>query len=55
MGKKKKKQKFQVPILKEGIQTDVQPQRIETMAEELKQKKIIVGKKRREKTFSQTN
>ena len=42
MGKKKKKQKFQVPISKEGIQTDVQPQRIETMTEELKQKRLLL-------------
>ena len=38
MGKKKRKQKLQVPVSKEGIQTDVQPQRIEAMPEELKQK-----------------
>jgi hypothetical protein len=49
MGKKKKKQKFQVPILKEGIQTDVQPQRIETMAEELKQKRLLLERREERK------
>jgi len=41
MGKKKRKQKLQVPVPKEGIQTDVQLQGIETMAEELKQRRLL--------------
>jgi hypothetical protein len=49
MGKKKRKQKFQFPIPKEGIQTDVQPQRIETMAEELKQKRLLLERKEERK------
>lgn len=51
MGKKKKKQKFQVPIPKEGIQIDVQPQRIETMTEELKQKRLLLKKREERKRF----
>lgn len=49
MGKKKKKQKFQVPVLKEGIQTDAQPQRTETMVEELKQKRLLWEKREERK------
>ena len=49
MGKKKKKQKFQVSALKESIHTDAQPQRIETMAEELKQKRLLWEKREERK------
>jgi len=49
MGKKKKKQKFQLPVPKEGIQTDAQPQRIEAMVEELKQKRLLWEKREERK------
>jgi hypothetical protein len=49
MGKKKKKQKFQVSIPKEDVQTGVQPQRIETMAEELKQKRLLLERREERK------
>lgn len=49
MGKKKKKQKFQVPVPEERIQTDVQLQRIETMAEELKQKSLLLERREERK------
>lgn len=49
MGKKKKKQKFQVSIPKESIQTDAKPQRIETMAEELKQKRLLLERREERK------
>ena len=49
MGKKKRKPKFQVRVPKEGIQTDAQPQRIETMVEELKQKRLLWEKREERK------
>ena len=49
MGKKKRKQKLQVPVPKEGIQTDVQLQGIETMAEELKQKRLLLERREERK------
>jgi len=45
MGKKKRKQKFQVSVEKESIQTDIPMQRIETMAEELKQKRLLLERR----------
>ena len=47
MGKKKKKTK--VPVPKEGIQTDVQLQGIETMAEGLKQKRLLLERREERK------
>lgn len=49
MGKTKKKQKFQVPIPRESVQTDIQPQRIEAMPEELKQKRLLLERREERK------
>ncbi len=48
MGKKKKK-RFQVAVPKERIQTNAQPQRIEAMMEELKQKRLLWEKREERK------
>lgn len=44
MGKKKKKQKFRTPIPENNVQTDVQSRRVETMTEEMKQKRLLIEK-----------
>jgi ClpP class serine protease len=51
MGKKKKKQKFQILVPKEDIQitNPNQPQRIELMAEELKQKRLLLERREERK------
>lgn len=49
MGKKKRKQRFQVPVPKENIQTGGQPRRIEAMVEELKQERLSREKREERK------
>jgi ATP-dependent protease ClpP protease subunit len=49
MGKKRKKRKFQTLVHKEDIQITNQPQRIELMAEELKQKRLLLEKREKRK------
>lgn len=48
MGKKKNR-RFQFPVPKQGIQTDVQSQRVETVVEELKQKRLLWEKREERK------
>jgi ClpP class serine protease len=45
MGKKKKKQKFQIPTPKEDISINTQPPRIETMPEQFKQKRLLLERR----------
>ena len=45
MGKKKKKQKFQIPTPQEDIPINTQPPRMETMPEDLKQKRLLLERR----------
>lgn len=49
MGKKKKKQRFQVPIIKKDVQNDVLLRGVETMAEEVKNKRLLLERREKRK------